>query len=392
MLAARHLEESAVMAAATDIMTPLWRGVVVLRIVTAAFAIAAIVVHHDGYVRPHLGWAVLVGIAVWTVATCLAYSYDVTRRIHVIVLDLLVTLTLVSSSVLVLSPEQLTEVTTRTPLLTSVWACGPVVAAAVHAGRIAGALFGVAVALVDVWVRGSFTTDVARDAVLLIGTGFVLGLVATAARRATEQLRRAARAEAATAERERLARSIHDGVVQVLARVRSRGGHLGGEAGELARLAGEQEIALRSLFSATPPGSATGEQDLAAALAPLASPRVEVSVPATVVPLPSGDVEELVAVTREALANTARHGGPDAKSWVLVEDLGEEVVLTVRDNGPGVDHGQLADAEIDGRMGVSRSIRGRVADLGGTLTLDTGPGRGTEWEVRLARIRHGQPR
>jgi signal transduction histidine kinase len=36
-------------------------------------------------------------------------------------------------------------------------------------------------------------------------------------------------------------------------------------------------------------------------------------------------------------------------------------------------------------MGVSRSIRGRVADLGATVTLDTGPGRGTEWEVRLAR-------
>ncbi len=380
------------MPAATDIMTPLWRGVVVLRIVTAVFAIAAIIVHHDGYTRPGLGWVVLVSIAVWTVLTCLAYSYDVTRRIHVIVLDLLVTLTLMSSSVLVLSPEQLAEVTEPTPLLTTVWACGPVVAAAVHAGRIAGALFGVAVAVVDVWVRGFFNTDLARDAILLIGTGFVLGLVATAARRATEQLRRAARAEAATAERERLARSIHDSVVQVLARVRARGGHLDGEAGELARLAGEQEIALRSLFSATPPGSATGEQDLAAALQPLASPRIEVSVPATAVPLPAGDVEELVAVTREALANTARHGGPDAKSWVLVEDLGEEVVLTVRDNGPGVDGGQLADAESDGRMGVSRSIRGRVADLGGTLTLDTGPGRGIEWEVRLARIRHGQLR
>jgi signal transduction histidine kinase len=93
-------------------------------------------------------------------------------------------------------------------------------------------------------------------------------------------------------------------------------------------------------------------------------------------------------VAREALANTARHGGPEAKSWVLVEDLGEEVVLTIRDNGPGVDNGQLAHAESDGRMGVSRSIRGRVADLGGTLVLDTGPGRGIEWEVRLARIRH----
>jgi signal transduction histidine kinase len=380
------------MAAASDIMTPLWRGVVVLRIVTAAFAIAAIIVHHDGYARPGLGWVVLASIVIWTVLTCLAYSFDVTRRIHTIVLDLLVTLTLMSSSALVLSPEQLTDVTTGTPLLTTVWACGPVVAAAVHAGRIAGALFGVAVWVVDVWLRGFFTTDVARDAILLIGTGFVLGMVATAARRATEQLRRAARAEAATAERERLARSIHDSVVQVLARVRARGGHLEGEAGELARLAGEQEIALRSLFSANPPGSATGEQDLAAALQPLASPRVEVSVPATAVLLPAGDVEELVAVTREALANTARHGGPDAKSWVLVEDLGEEVVLTVRDNGPGVDDAQLADAEIDGRMGVSRSIRGRVADLGGILTLDTGPGRGTEWEVRLARIRHGQLR
>lgn len=284
-----------------------------------------------------------------------------------------------------LSPQQLTEVTQRAPLLPTVWACGPVVAAAVHAGKLAGALVGVIVAGMEIWLRGAFTTDLACDALLLIGTGFVLGMAATAARRATEQLRRAAHAEAATAERERLARSVHDSVVQVLARVRSRGGQLGGEAGELARLAGEQEIALRSLFSATPPDP-TGEQDLAAALQSLASPRVEVSVPGTAVMLPVGDVEELIAVVREALSNTARHGGLDAKSWVLVEDLGAEVVLTVRDNGPGVETGQLVEAESGGRMGVSRSIRGRVADLGGTLSLVTGPG--TEWEIRLARLRH----
>jgi signal transduction histidine kinase len=376
------------MLAATDIMTPLWRGAVVLRVIMAAFAIAAIIVHHDGFARPGFGWAVLAGIAVWTVLICLAYSYDVTRRIHVIVIDLLVTLALMGSSALVLSPEQLTEVTHRTPLLTTVWASGPVVAVAVHAGRVAGALFGLAVSVVDIWLRGSFTIDLARDTLLLVGTGFVLGLAATAARRATEQLRRSARAEAATAERERLARSIHDSVVQVLARVRARGGQLDGEAGELARLAGEQEMALRCLFSARAPGT-TGEQDLAGALQLLAGPRVEISVPATAVPLPAADVEELVALAREALANTARHGGPEAKSWILVEDLGEEVALTIRDDGPGVDDGQLADAESAGRMGVSRSIRGRVADLGGTLTLGTGPGRGTEWKVRLARVRHG---
>jgi signal transduction histidine kinase len=376
------------MLAATDIMTPLWRGVVVLRVITAAFAIVMIIVHHDGFARPDLGWTVLIAIVVWTVVTCLAYSYDVTRRAHVIVIDLLVTLTLMGSSALVLSPGQLTEVTQRTPLLTTVWASGPVVAAAVHAGRGAGALVGLTVSVVTLWLRGSFTTGRVRDTILLVGAGFALGLAATAARRATEQLRRSARAEAATAERERLARSIHDSVVQVLARVRARGGQLDGEAGELVRLAGEQEIALRCLFSATPPGT-TGEQDLAGALQLLAGPRVEVSVPATAVSLPVAHVAELVALAREALANTARHGGPEAKSWILVEDLGDEVVLTIRDDGPGVEDGRLVDAESEGRMGVSRSIRGRVADLGGTLTLGTGPGRGTEWEVRLARIRHG---
>lgn len=376
------------MAAATDIVTPLWRGVVILRIVTATFAIGAILVHHDGYARPGLGWVVLAGIAVWTVFTCLAYSYDVTRRIHVIVLDLVVTLALMAASVLVLSPEQLAGSIGSTPLLTTIWSSGPVVAAAVHAGRTAGVLFGVAVAVVNVWARGFFTTDIARDTVLLVGTGFVLGLAATTARRATTQLRRAARVEAATAERERLARSIHDGVLQVLARVGARGSQLDGEAAELARLAGEQEIALRSLISAAPPGDGSSdEEDLAAALRALASSRVDVSVPATTVPLPASDVAELVAVTREALVNTARHAGPEAQAWVLVEDLGEEIVLTVRDNGPGVDDRQLAEAATGDRMGVSRSIRGRVADLGGTLTLDTGPGRGTEWEVRLARTR-----
>lgn len=373
----------------TDSMTPLWRGVVVLRIITAAFAIAAIMVHQDGFVRPDLGWAALAGIAVWTVVTCLAYSFDVTRRMSVIVVDLLVTLALMGSSALVLSPEQLTEASQRALLLPTVWACGPVVAAAVHAGRGAGVLIGVAVSAMETWLRGGLTTDVVCDGFLLIGTGFVLGMAATAARRATEQLRRAARVEAATAERERLARSIHDSVVQVLARVRARSSQLDGEAGELARLAGEQEIALRSLFSATPL-SATGEQDLASAIQRLAGPQVEISVPATTVPLPVSDVEELVALTREALANTARHGGPGVRSWVLIEDLGAEVVLTVRDNGPGVDTRRLADAESDGRMGVSRSIRGRVADLGGTLTLDTGPGRGTGWEVRLPRRQHSQ--
>ncbi len=61
------------------------------------------------------------------------------------------------------------------------------------------------------------------------------------------------RHDAAASERERIARGIHDSVLQVLALVSSRGRDLGGEAAELGRLAGEQEAALRALLTADSP-------------------------------------------------------------------------------------------------------------------------------------------
>ena len=45
----------------------------------------------------------------------------------------------------------------------------------------------------------------------------------------------------------------------------------------------------------------------------------------------------------------------------------------------------LAEAARTGRLGVAQSIRGRIEDLGGTATLDTGPG-GTAWELGVPRM------
>jgi signal transduction histidine kinase len=206
-------------------------------------------------------------------------------------------------------------------------------------------------------------------------------------------LAHALRSEAATAERERLARSIHDGVLQVLARVQRRGAELGGEAAELARLAGEQEVALRALVAAARPDSTPdGAVDLRAHLQIMTTPRIAVSVPATRVMLPAGTAAELAAVVREALSNVARHAGADTHAWVLLEDLGDDVVVSVRDDGPGIPAGRLAQAKAEGRMGVAMSIHGRLVELGGAADLRTGRGDGTEWEFRVPRAREKKNR
>jgi signal transduction histidine kinase len=61
------------------------------------------------------------------------------------------------------------------------------------------------------------------------------------------------------------------------------------------------------------------------------------------------------------------------------------VLLSVRDDGAGTTPDRLERAGSDGHLGVSQSIRGRIADLGGSVSVRTAPGEGTEWEMRVSR-------
>jgi signal transduction histidine kinase len=70
---------------------------------------------------------------------------------------------------------------------------------------------------------------------------------------------------------------------------------------------------------------------------------------------------------------------------VLVEDIGDEVVISVRDDGPGIPPDRLDRAAAEGRLGVVSSMRGRVADLGGRMSVASTPGEGTEVEFRVPR-------
>ena len=267
----------------------------------------------------------------------------------------------------------------------SIWTPGAVLACALAHG-VRGGLAGAAVLSAALLLFQARVENELGDIQLIVLVALAIGFASTVLRRSAERVRAAVATEAAVTERERLARAVHDGVLQVLGYLRRRGAELGGDAGELGRLAGEQEFALRSLLTTGPaPVDVDGRRDLAAALRMLASARVSVSTPAHPVELPAAVVDELVAVVGAALANVALHVAADAPAWVLVEDLGAGVEISVRDEGPGIPAGRLVAAESEGRMGVAGSMRDRVLGLGGTISCETGPDRGTDWIIRVPR-------
>jgi len=101
--------------------------------------------------------------------------------------------------------------------------------------------------------------------------------------------------------------------------------------------------------------------------------------------LTAARARELAAAVGAALANVAAHAGEAARAWVLLEDDGDEVVVSVRDDGRGMPAGRLSEAAADGRLGVAASIEGRLRELGGTMAVESTPGAGTEVEMRVPR-------
>ncbi len=259
-------------------------------------------------------------------------------------------------------------------------------------GPLGGVGSGLLISGAIITARSQWELDVWRDATLpvLVSVGLAIGLAANTARRAQQQLQRAVRLTAAAQERDRLAREVHDGVLQVLSYIKRRGAEIGGPTADLAQRAGEQEVALRVLISEQGERADAGsaEEDLRPLLTAQATPSVFVSTPGDPVPIGRWEAREIAAAVAAALANVVQHAGAGAKAYVLLEDTGGELIVSVRDDGPGIPSGRLAEAEGQGRMGVSRSIIGRIAAIGGTAQLlfeAAGEDDGAEWEFRVPR-------
>jgi signal transduction histidine kinase len=237
--------------------------------------------------------------------------------------------------------------------------------------------------------------------------GGAVGLVARLLERSASQLRQAteetirARERAARlAERESLGRQIHDSVLQVLALVHKRGRELasGGpvppdQVAGLAEMAAGQEQALRSLILRDPDqkGTPDGAASLRAALETLAG--AEWSLPVTVgatgaLWLPARHVEELAAAVRQALDNAVEHAGASRVALFAEEDAGA-VVLTVRDDGRGFTYDERR-LLAEGKIGLAKSVKGRVEQLGGRMLVTSRPGAGTEIELRVPANREAE--
>ncbi|MFE0845193.1 MacS family sensor histidine kinase [Streptomyces rochei] len=381
---------------------PLWRALAGYRVLTMLYAIGFFVTAWSGFVRPWLAVAYYAVLFVWTLATLPKVSGAASCTKRFLAADLTVALTGVLITPLADAPERVMD---GGPTLPSIWTAGSVLAFAIKGGWRWAAVASTLVAVANLIERGHPARDTVHNVILVWVASIAIGYVVEVARASERTLARALEIEAATRERERLARDIHDSVLQVLAMVQRRGAVIGGEAAELGRLAGEQEVALRTLVSGglvpvsrvsedaaegalvravdEPEATDTdGPVDLRALLAPYAGSLVNLAEPGAPVLLASTAARELAAAVGAALDNVRKHVGADARAWILVEDEPDEVIVTVRDEGPGIPEGRLAEAEGEGRLGVALSIRGRLRDLGGTAELISVPGQGTEVELK----------
>jgi signal transduction histidine kinase len=179
-------------------------------------------------------------------------------------------------------------------------------------------------------------------------------------------------------ERADFAARVHDSVLQTLALIQRHPD----DPRRVATLARRQERELRGwLYPDREPAT---EGTLADAVETAAAEIEELhGILIDVVRTGDAALDErtsvLVLAAREAMTNAAKHSGADEIS-VFVEAGSGRVALYVRDRGAGFDPGAVADD----RKGISESIRGRMERVGGTTTIVSSPGGGTDVELELA--------
>lgn len=190
-------------------------------------------------------------------------------------------------------------------------------------------------------------------------------------------------------ERADIAAHLHDSVLQTLTLIQNRAG----DPQLTAALAHQQERELRRwLYGAADAGaeSISFRSALERAAAEVEDQYLKIvecivvgDTPADADTVRSGlDPASLAAIgaAREAMVNAAKFADiPMISVFAEVDD--DSLLVFVRDRGVGFEMASVPDD----RHGVSDSICGRVARLGGQATIKSSPGEGTEVRIEVPR-------
>jgi signal transduction histidine kinase len=243
------------------------------------------------------------------------------------------------------------------------------------AGGLVLAMAGVALLLVTTGQLANARNGFAATLVILVGVALA---TAPLWRRLLDQRAAERSARIRSEERAAVAAHLHDSVLQTLALIQRHAD----SPQVVGRLARSQERELRTwLYEPT-----VAEGGTWAGLVSRLVADVEADHEVTVEPVVVGDlpVDDAVATlgkaTREAVVNAAKHAGVGTVS-LYSEVTPDRVEVFVRDRGTGFDPaGVPAD-----RRGLRDSVVGRLARTGGTATVRSAPGEGTEVELCLPR-------
>ena len=384
-------------------MRGLWLGVLTYRWATFAWMVVASIVIRSELRRPGLAFATVLVTLAWNVWFSLTSGWErsVDRRI-----DLALSFALLPLSGIVMREGAIEDgvlfFATSYPATSALtMGAGNGVAAGLSAGAVLSvglalsrATNGLRLAEADAAAWGALV----NGAFYYLSAGGAAGVVRRVLlRSAAERSRALAEAGrqrervARLAEREVLGRQIHDSVLQTLALVGKRGKELvtresvpGRDLRELVELTAHEERALRALLSEPPPESPESMVSVRAALEATALEMRDPPVTITTVGpswLPASEMRDVAAAVRQALENVRQHACA-TRATVYAEALDGELLISVRDDGVGFDFDETRLAR-EGKLGMLKSMKGRIEGLGGTMQVHSAPGHGTEVEFRL---------
>jgi len=339
--------------------------------------------HRDALARPVLAWALIGAAGAWTITATVLMERNprALEQAPALVCELCIGAALGLGGGIVYAQTHDPNVAfSSVRTLGYAWPIAGIISAGVVWGAGPGVLAGVAVAFPRVFspiINGiTFGDYKGGKWFSIISTILLYALAGGVAGRMAALLREARDEVAAARARERVSRTLHDGVLQTLAVIERRT-----TDEQLARLARDQERELRA-FIVHGDGIDTG--DLPARLRAAAGRfeqtfggRVDVVIAPDLPALDAERTSAIAAAVGEALTNAGKHGHA-GRVTVFVEpsDTGDGIVCSVHDDGRGFEPTTMREG-----VGLSRSIRGRMEEAGGRAEIESRPGAGTE--VRL---------